>query len=102
MTGSAHAANIFLKADGFRWTKGEGLVGRYELPEAEHYCTGFCTVCGSTLPWVSRNGKYVLVPAGTLDDDPGVRPTRNVFWGSRAPWYANVGSLPTFEEGPRA
>jgi len=101
LTGSAYAANIFLKVDQFRWTKGEDLVGRYELPEAEHYCSGFCTVCGARLPWISRNRRYVLVPAGTLDEDPGARPTRNVFWGSRAPWHVSAESLPTFEERPR-
>ncbi len=101
MTGSAYAANIFLKIGQFRWTTGEELVGRYEHPEAEHYCTGFCTVCGATLPWVARNGKYVLVPAGTLDEDPQARPNRNVYWGSRAPWYTDVESLPMYEEGAR-
>ena len=98
-SGSAHMANIFVKGSRFSWTKGEATVKRFELPEAEHFCTGFCPECGSSMPWVSRNGKYYLVPAGALDDDPVCRPERNIYWGSRAPWYVPVGDLPTFEAG---
>ncbi len=99
-SGTAHAANIFIKLDQFRWTNGESLVKRYELPSAEYFCTGFCTACGSSMPWLSRTGKYYLVPAGTLDDDPGSAPSRSVYWGSRAPWYKEVSELPKFAEGP--
>jgi hypothetical protein len=97
-SGSLHGANLFMKRDQFRWTRGEAVVKRYELPGAQYFCTGFCPICGSPMPWVSRNGKYVLVPAGTLDDDPGVTPQRSIFWESRAPWYVEVGSLPTFAD----
>jgi hypothetical protein len=92
-SGSAFGANILVKAEQFRWTRGEGLVGRWELPEAQYYCTGWCTSCGS------RNKKGFLVPVGTLDDDPGTQPEKNIYWASRAPWYANPADLPTFDEG---
>ncbi len=98
-TGSAHSANIFLKVDQFQWTRGEDLVRRYVLPEAEHLCTGFCATCGSSLPWLSRNGRYVLVPAGGLDDAPAERPERNIYWKYHAPWYEDVSSLPKIDEG---
>jgi hypothetical protein len=97
-SGSAHGASLFLKRDQFGWTRGEAVVKRYELPGAQYFCTGFCPICGASMPWVSRNGKYVLVPAGTLDDDPGVQPQRSIFWESRAPWYVEVGTLPTFAQ----
>ena len=98
-SGSAFGANILVKAAQFRWTRGDELVGRWELPEAQYYCTGWCTVCGSKLPWESRNRKGFLVPVGTLDDDPGSQPEKNIFWAYRAPWYANPADLPTFDEG---
>jgi hypothetical protein len=99
-TGGAHAANIFLKIEQFEWTRGMELVKRYELPSAKYFCTGFCTVCGSRMPWQSRNEQYVLVPAGTLDDDPGAKPERNIYWESRAPWFVGVAELPVFDERP--
>jgi hypothetical protein len=100
ISGSAHAANIFVVKEQFEWTSGEDLVRRYELPGAKYFCTGFCSVCGSRLPWRSRNGEFVLVPAGSLDQDPGARPERNIYWSSRAPWYVDVSHLPTFDEKP--
>jgi len=100
ISGSAHAANIFLKVEQFEWTGGENLVRQFELPEAKYFCSGFCSVCGSRMPWISRNGQFVLVPAGTLDQDPRAKPERNIFWGSRAPWYVEAPLLPTFEEKP--
>jgi hypothetical protein len=97
-SGSAYRANILVKASRFRWTRGEDLVKRWELPEAQYYCTGWCSKCGSSLPWQSRNGKGYLVPAGSLDDDPGSPPEKNIFWSSRAPWFANPSDLPRFDD----
>jgi len=101
-SGSAHAANILVAEGQFVWTQGEDQVRRYEVPDAKYYCTAFCAVCGSSLPWRTRNGKFVLVPAGTLDDDPGAALERNIYWASRAPWYQPVDNLPFFDEGPKS
>ena len=67
---------------------------------AKAFTTCFCRTCGSELPWTTKNGRWVLVPAGTLDDDPGERPQRNIHWGSRAPWYCAASELPTFDTVP--
>lgn len=99
-SGSAHGANLLVKTEQLTWTRGEASVKRYELPTAEYYCTGFCGVCGSALPWRTRNGKLFLVPAGALDDDPGITPTRNIYWDSRAAWCVPAGDLPAFPEEP--
>jgi hypothetical protein len=37
----------------------------------------------------------VIVPAGSLDGDPGARPSRHVHWNSRAAWLVPAGNLPT-------
>ena len=50
-TGSAFGANLLVRPDDFSWTRGEALVGRYELPEAKYFATSFCKNCGSSLPW---------------------------------------------------
>ncbi len=97
-SGAAHAANILLNRDQFTWTQGEELVNRWEHPAAVRFCNAFCTVCGSKLPWATRSGESVLVPAGTLDDAPTVLPERNIFWKSKAAWYREVGTLPKFDE----
>lgn len=99
-TGSAFASNLLVSPDDFRWLKGEHWVGRYELEGAKHFATSFCTQCGSSLPWLATSGKAVVVPAGTLDDDPGIRPFQNIFCGSRAAWYQEPSSLPNYDKLP--
>ena len=99
-TGSAHAANIIINPNNFEWLEGEDQVGRFELPEAKHFATCFCKRCGSSLPWKAQSGASVVIPAGTLDDDPGIRPVQNIYWNSRAPWREAVESLPQYDELP--
>jgi hypothetical protein len=99
-TGSAHAANIIVDPKQFEWTGGEEMVGRFEPPEAKHFATCFCKHCGSSLPWISQSGAAVVIPAGTLDEDPEITPTQNIFWGSRAHWRADVETLPQHDELP--
>lgn len=99
-TGSAHAANIIVTPDQFKWLSGEEYVGRYELEDAKHFASCFCKKCGSSLPWLTKSEKAVVVPAGTLDTDPGIRPSQNIFWGSRACWYEEASSLLKFDELP--
>ena len=100
VTGSAHSANLLVKADQIQWLAGDAGLGRYQLPGAKSFSTCFCTICGSALPWTTKNGRWVVVPAGSLDVDPGARPERNIFWDSRSSWYVPAGDLPTFAEIP--
>ena len=99
-TGSAHGSNIIIDPKNFEWLSGEDMVGRFEHPEAKHFATCFCRNCGSSLPWMSQSGISVVIPAGTLDEDPGIRPTQNIFWKSRAPWREEVSALPNYDELP--
>ena len=99
-TGSAHAASIIIDPRNFEWLSGEQHLGRFELPEAKHYATCFCRRCGSSLPWLSKTGKALVIPAGTLDDDPAARPLQNVFYADRAPWYEEAGSLQKYDALP--
>lgn len=100
LTGSAHSANLLVSPDQFAWLSGEDSVGRYELEDAKHYATSFCKKCGSTLPWLTKSGKAVVVGAGTLDDHPGVEPSAVTYYASRAEWYVGAESLPKFDELP--
>jgi len=101
-TGSVGAANIFVPVTQFSWERGEDMVQRFELPTAKYWSAAFCTQCGSAMPWQTRNGKVMVVGAGALDDDPGVRPTYSVFFGSRAPWYVHVTDLEMHETLPQS
>ncbi len=99
-TGSAHAANIIIAPDNFKWLSGEESVGRFEHPDAKYFATCFCQKCGSSLPWLAKNGRSVVIPAGTLDTDPDMRPKQNIFWKSRVAWREAVEDLPHYDELP--
>lgn len=99
-TGSAHSANLVVSPEQFRWVAGEAHVGRFELPEAKQFATCLCRRCGSSLPWLGKTGKAVVVPAGTFDTDPHIRPTQIIFWGSHARWYTEADTLPRYEALP--
>jgi hypothetical protein len=97
-SGSAHTANIIVDPKQFEWLSGEDMLGRFEHPEAKHFATCFCKKCGSSLPWMAKSGRALIIPAGTLDQDPGIRPTQNIFWQDRADWREEVGALPKHDQ----
>lgn len=92
---AAYAANLFLAIDGLRFTRGEELLDSYKVPEAERFTHVFCRVCGSPMPRRGANG--VVVPMGSLDDDPGLRPQGHIFVPFKAPWFEIADRLPQFE-----
>ncbi len=99
-SGSAHGSSIILPPEQFTWIKGESEVGRYEIADAQHFATSFCTRCVSALPWLTQSGTAVVVPAGTLDAEPEALPTQNIFWASHADWYRLPDQLQTFPTVP--
>ena len=99
-TGSAHASNLFVKKEDFKWLSGETNIGRYEPEETKYFATSFCKKCGSSLPWLEKSGRTMVVAAGTLDEDPQVKPQWNIFIASKAPWHEATSNLPEFEGLP--
>lgn len=100
ITGSAHASNIIIDPEQFQWLTGEDNIGRYELPEARHFASSFCRKCGSSLPWLTQSGKAFILPAGTLDEDPQVKPMHNIYYADKACWYEDVNFLVKYDELP--
>jgi hypothetical protein len=99
-TGSPHAANGFVKAGAFRWLTGETEVGRYDLPEAKRFALAFCKRCGGKVPHATRDGASFIIPAGSLDDDPGTKPQAVIYWGSRAEWYRDHDEMDKHDAAP--
>jgi len=100
ITGSAHASNIIIDPDEFNWLTGEDNIGRFELAEAKHFASSFCKTCGSSLPWLTQSGKAVIIPAGTLDQDPEVKPQHNIYYADKAAWYVNADDLIKYDALP--
>jgi hypothetical protein len=94
---AAHNANFFVGLDDFRWLRGEDLLLAYKVPEAERFAQAFCGECGSPQPRVVNRA---VVPAGSLDDDPGAVPGMHIFVSSKAPWFEIRDALPQYAEYP--
>lgn len=97
---AAHATNVLAPIDAFRWTRGAEHVAEYKVPDARFFAVAFCTSCGGAAPRLSRERGFAVVPAGTLDAAPGLRPQAHIFVGSKAPWFEITDSLPQFAEMP--
>ena len=83
---------------GFRWLGDTSSLATYRSSERGH--RDFCRICGSVAPMVEENLGMVIAPAGNLEGDPGLRPTRHMFVGSKAGWYKITDDLPQHAEYP--
>jgi hypothetical protein len=94
---AAHATNVVAREEAFRWLRAEELVRSYRLPEAKFFTNCFCSACGGKVPRVDPSRAFAIVPAGSLDQDPGARPQMHIFVGSKAPWHEIGDALPRHE-----
>ncbi|RIL00857.1 MAG: hypothetical protein DCC71_18430 [Proteobacteria bacterium] len=95
---AAHAANLLNRANEIRWDRGADRIASYKIPEAKFFMQCFCSTCGSKLPRVDPSRDYTITPLGSLDDDPGIRPTEHIFAASKAPWFDITDPLPQHPE----
>ena len=96
-TGSANASNIFTSKDRIRWIAGEALTKRYDPDKPGIISKAFCTHCGSLVPYISASSGRLVIPAGGLENDPGIRPQDNIYWPDRADWYDAVSKAPRYD-----
>ena len=84
-SGSSFATNVLVDRDRFRLTSGEEVLGAYESRPGK--IRHFCTRCGSPIYNRLTDGTGpCIVRAGTLDGDPGLRPSVHIWVSSKAPW----------------
>lgn len=90
----------FVHADGqhFTWVSGEEVIQDYESSPGNF--RPFCRVCGSRVPVLENEGAEVIIPAGTLDTDPTLRPIVHFHVASKAPWVLPADGLPQFSDFP--
>lgn len=98
-TGSAHAANLFSTTARLQWLSGEDRISRFDLPGTRHG-RSFCSRCGSALPSLQQGGELLVVPAGSLDDDPAIRPTAHIFLADKASWDDGLEAIPGLSGPP--
>ncbi|WP_416307793.1 GFA family protein [Neptunicella sp. SCSIO 80796] len=99
-TGSAHASNIFTKPENIKWLCGLDNVQRFELQTAKSWTKQFCKQCGSGLPYINRSGTFLVIPAGSLDEDIEIQPDDRIFCDDRAQWIEGIHRSPEFPALP--
>jgi hypothetical protein len=102
-TGGAFAPEALCQSGQFRWTRGKGLVGRYEAPLLEAppvYRRAFCKTCGSPLPIEIDGTDLMILNPGILDGDPGTRPFRHAFVSQKACWHEITDQLARYDRDP--
>ena len=99
-SGTASNAVLLAPKVELRWLAGEALLQTFTRPTG--WGTTFCRTCGAPMPHPHPSGGAYYVPAGCLDDDPGVAVGGHIFVGSKAPWDEISGSAPQFDERPPA
>ncbi len=98
-SGSAHAANLVSTTGRIIWPKGETGVTSFRLTGTRHE-RSFCSSCGSALPSTQMDGALVIVPAGSLDTEIGMRPTAHICLADRAAWDDRLETVPGLQGLP--
>ena len=96
--GAAFGPVVVIAREDFRYVCGVEGVRRFR--QSERVNRYFCERCGSPLPMVEEWDPLVGVPAGLLDDDPGIGLSSQLFVGSKAPWYEIGDAIPQHDEWP--
>ncbi|QSX32264.1 GFA family protein [Shewanella avicenniae] len=93
LTGSAHAANLFTAPDNITWLSGQDKLKRYDHP-TRAFSKVFCSECGSGLPFLIKNQKYLIVPAGSLHDEPSKTVDAQIFCEEQLEWHKSGVTAP--------
>lgn len=97
-TGSAFASVLAAESGGFRIISGEGNLNEYLSSPGKHRF--FCKTCGCHIYLrAEHRPSMIFVRAGTLDDDPGIKPQAHFWTGVKAPWHDITDELLQYPEG---
>lgn len=101
VSGSAFVSGLGAQASDFRLISGRELIRHYDAPLLERppaYRSTFCSRCGSPVPDPAPGSGFFEVAAGTLDDDPGVRPDKHIFVELLPEWSPIGDDLPQLDK----
>jgi hypothetical protein len=100
-SGTAHVANLFTTADSIHWVKGVDQIKRYDdLTSPRSITKSFCKECGSPVPYTSKDGVKLVVPAGSLNEEPTKQVDAKIFCGEQTHWYKVGIQAPAFDGSP--
>jgi hypothetical protein len=97
-TGSAFSSVLAAESEGFKVASGQDNLVAYESSPGKR--RSFCKTCGChVFARAEQRPGMVIVRAGSLDDDPQLRPQCHLWTSQKAPWHEICDSLPQHPEG---
>jgi hypothetical protein len=97
VSGTASNAVIVVPEADLEWLAGRELLQEFALPDG--WGATRCRTCGSPAPRKIPGAAAYWVPAGALDDDPGLGIGGHIWVGSKAAWEVIPEGPPQFEAG---
>jgi hypothetical protein len=98
----AHAAAFAtvtrVNVSAFTMTSGKDSLTAYESSSGKKRY--FCSKCGAPIYSHKEGQAFNVVRLGTLDDDPGAKPSRHIFVTDKASWYDIDARLPQHAQWP--
>lgn len=98
-TGSVHAANLFSSTAKLKWLSGKDKLKTFNF-RSEGHIKSFCTNCGSALPNIQLDGKLLVVPAGSIDNDINIIPQGHIYYSNKANWDVDLEKVPKYDKLP--
>jgi len=104
-SGSPFVAEFRVRAEKFRWGRGEALISHFDAPilrEPPAYRRSFCRNCGSAVPSVFAGNPVVAIPTGLVDGDIPARAADHIWVSKKANWLKlrEIGALPEHDGDP--
>jgi hypothetical protein len=99
LSGTTALLTIRVNTSNYRFLTGRELVGAYTAPilyRPPAYRATFCSRCGSPVPDPAPQEESLEIPAGLLDDDPGIRPDKHIFVELMPAWDELRDDLPAY------
>ena len=97
VSGAGSNAVHWARKENVIFVAGAEHIKKYVRPDG--WGTAFCSQCGSPLPNMSDDETMWFVPAGLLDEDPGVAVRGHIHVASKPSWDVIGDSAPQFDEG---
>ena len=96
-SGSAFSSVLAVTDKGFTVTSGEDNLVPYNSSPGKHRY--FCKTCGChVFARAEQRPGMVLVRAGSLDDDPKMKPQCHIWVKAKAPWHDICDAIPQYQE----
>ena len=104
-TGAPFAAEFRVRAERFRWLRGEDLISCYDAPilrDPPAYRRSFCSRCGSRVPVLFPENPAVAIPTGLVEEGLPVRAADHIWIAKKASWLdlQQLAALPQHPEDP--